>query len=120
MLEIDEISGQLERVNDGRGITPDFELPDGLLPQFSVAFDQLNILLRGDESISSTPQTRSPFPTPPTQIITPDNAPLPASAPQAAHLLKSRQSLTSIGSSASGESQPEPTVNMFALDFLRA
>ena len=96
--------------------------------RFQPAFGQLSNILSRNESITPTPESLSPFPTPPTQITIP---PTPSHSFESSALpfpLNPQHSSVSTQSTASSTSEEtnsnescrELTPNMFAFNFLQA
>ena len=115
MVVVDTISTQLALVNNGNVISSEFEfVPNKEVPSmllFNLAFVQLSNILSRNESLSSTPQSMSPFTTPPTQVTVPHSSAYPSNL---------QQSSPSSASSRSNESGRESSSALFGTDFLRA
>ena len=122
MVVVEMIAMELGRVNNGNVITPDFEFtvaPNSPLAKFEPAFEQLSNILSRNEPFLSSPPILSPFTTPPMQITVPHSTD-PSHRSEHWSPVNPQYSSASSVSSKSNESVPEPTTDLFALDFLRA
>lgn len=122
MVVVDTVAAELERVNNGNRITPDFEFRPNRevadMLRFDPAFLQLSNILSRNETPSFTPQSLSPDTTPLTQTVPPTH--LQSTATPFLHLTFSANPRYSTESSGSNESGPEAPSNSFVMAFLEA